>query len=117
MKVVYFVISHTNPEQVIRLVKTLASSANSEVVIHHDYSSSHLDSSAFINMRNVHLLDKSIPVYWGGFSLVTLALHGIEWILTHLQFDWLYTSLAKTTPYNLLIRLRDFYKVPLMMDL
>lgn len=107
-KVVYFVISHTNPEQVTRLAKTLASSANSEVVIHHDYSSSHLDSAAFINMRNVHLLDKPIPAYWGGFPLVTLTLHGIEWILTHLQFDWLVYISGQDYPIQPLNQIEGF---------
>lgn len=107
-KIVYFIISHKNPEQVIRLAKTLINSTNSEVVIQHDYSSSYLDPAAFINMRNVHLLERSVPAYWGGFSLVTLTLRGIEWILTHLRFDWLVYLSGQDYPIQPLNQIEEF---------
>lgn len=45
IKIVYLIASHTNPEQVIRLVKTLKTGNSfSAVVLHQDYSKSFLTS-------------------------------------------------------------------------
>lgn len=90
-KVLYLIASHTNPEQVVRLVKTIKTgSPESQIVIHHDYSSSHLDSTAFEPMSNVHILEDYVPVVWGDFSMVKMELHCINWLIARsLEFDWL----------------------------
>lgn len=90
-KFLYLIASHTKPEQVIRLVKTIQlNSPDSYILIHHDYSSSVLEPSVFRQMDNVHILKNFSPVIWGEFSLVDMELRCIDWLLTHsIQFDWL----------------------------
>ncbi len=89
-KVIYFIASHTNPEQVLRLVKTLrAGSPLSEIVIHHDYSKSYLAPSAFEDIPNTEIIADYVPVTWGDFSVVKMMLHVFKKILVHHSFDWL----------------------------
>lgn len=90
-KILYLIASHTKPDQVMRLVKTIRShSPDSYILIHHDYSSSILDRSAFEQLSNVQVMEDFIPGIWGEFSLVAMELHCIDWLLTHsIHFDWL----------------------------
>jgi hypothetical protein len=90
-QILYLIASHTNPDQVLRLVQTIqANSANAYVLIHHDVAGSTLDDSVFKAMERVHLLERSIPVQWGEFSLVEMELYCIDWLFANsIQFDWL----------------------------
>jgi hypothetical protein len=90
-QILYLIASHTNPDQVLRLVQTIrANSSNAFILIHHDEASSKLDRSAFESMRQVHILDNSISVKWGEFSLVEMELYCINWLFANsIQFDWL----------------------------
>jgi hypothetical protein len=43
-RVVYCVVSHANPPQILRLVRTIrASSPESFILVHHDYNNAYLD--------------------------------------------------------------------------
>jgi hypothetical protein len=69
-RVVYLVCSHSNPDQVLRLVKLLRKgSGTSRVVIHHDEAVSHLDPASLVGLDGVHLLEP-MPIEWGTFSLL-----------------------------------------------
>lgn len=88
--VLYLITSHTHPEQVVRLVHTIRrGSPQAPIVIHHDRSKSELDPMAFQDVNGVHLLPFAIPVRWGDFSIVEMNLQAFDWILKHLDFDWL----------------------------
>jgi hypothetical protein len=89
-RVVYLVTSHRNPDQVARLVKTLRrGSPRSPIVIHHDASTSKLPPPLLEDLNDVHLLPFSVSVEWGDFSIVEMNLRSFEWILEHLDFDWM----------------------------
>lgn len=109
-RILYLIASHTNPEQVTRLVRTIRSnSSNSYILIHHDYSSSILDRSAFEPMSNVWVMEDFIPVTWGEFSLVAMELHCIRWLLSHaVCFDWLVFLSGQDYPIQPLSEIEQF---------
>jgi hypothetical protein len=88
-RVVYLVLSHVNPPQVVRLVRLLRTgSSHSHVVLHHDEASSHLDPLLLTGLANVHQLPYH-PIAWGTFSWVDAVLRAMHWTLKQLEFDWL----------------------------
>lgn len=108
-KVVYLIASHTNPEQVVRLVKTLKTgNSSSAVVIHHDYSKSFLDPKAFEGIPNVWILDNHVAVQWGKFSMIKMKLHALEWMLAHLEFDWMVFLSGQDYPIQPLGQIEHF---------
>lgn len=90
-KVVYFIASHTNPDQVERLIRRLRrDSPASFVLVHHDESQSHLAPERFAGDPQVVVVPQALQVEWGGFSQVEMVLHGIETLLaSRRDFDWL----------------------------
>jgi len=107
-KIVYLVASHTNPEQVVRLVKALKTGmCSSIVIIHHDYSKSFLDPKAFEGLSDVLIIDNYVPVEWGNFSMVRMKLHILE-LLTHLEFDWIVFLSGQDYPIQPLTQIEDF---------
>jgi len=107
--VVYFIASHTNPQQIVRLVETLrAGSSTASIVIHHDYSKSYLDPAAFEGMHNIYIIEEYIPVQWGAFSLTEMTLHSFRWILNHLEFDWLVFISGQDYPIQPLSHIEQF---------
>lgn len=111
-RTLYLIVSHTNPAQVIRLVKTIRlNSPDSYVLIHHDYSSSVLDRSVFQQMDNVHVLEEYIPVTWGQFSLVEMELYCINWVLARaIPFDWLVLLSGQDYPIKPLSEIEQLFK-------
>jgi hypothetical protein len=88
-RVVYLVLSHVHPPQVVRLVRLLRTGSDqSHVLLHHDESSTHLDPRLLAGLDNVHLLPHQ-PITWGTFSWVDVVLRSIRWALENLDFDWL----------------------------
>lgn len=87
-RVAYFVASHVHPPQVIRMIRALRSgNPDSCVVVHHDYKVSNLDPQAVTPLGNVHFIETQ-PVKWGGFSQCKLVMHGVDWMLKNVDFDW-----------------------------
>jgi len=111
-RTLYLIVSHTNPAQVVRLVKTIRlNSPDSYVLIHHDYSSSALDRSLLQQMENVHVLEKYLPVTWGEFSLVEMELYCIDWLLKRaIPFDWLVLLSGQDYPIKPLAEIEHFFK-------
>ena len=88
--VAYTVCSHTNPEQVARLVSVIsADDRGSSVVVHHDDSRSRLDARALRERFGVNVLRSDESVEWGAFSVVEMVLRCMRWALETLQFEWL----------------------------
>lgn len=87
---VYFIASHTNPDQVTRLVRRLRRDApHALVLIHHDESQSHLGAERFAGDPDVVVMNRSVTVEWGQFSQVELVLRGIQALrATGRDFDW-----------------------------
>jgi Core-2/I-Branching enzyme len=107
-RVVYLIATHVNPEQIIRLVRTLhAGSPTSRVVLHHDYDSCYLDADAFSGLERVHLTDH-VPIQWGKFSQVEMTLRSIQWALDRYEFDWLVFLSGQDYPIQPLSAIEDF---------
>lgn len=90
-RVIYFVASHTNPDQVARLISRLRrDSPTSFVLVHHDESQSHLAPERFADDAHVAVIPSALEVEWGGFSQVEMVLRGIETLIaSKREFDWL----------------------------
>jgi hypothetical protein len=88
--VLYLITSHRQPAQVYRLARTIRrGSPSAPIVIHHDESRTHLDPAGFGELGDLHILPFSLPVKWGGMSIVDMNLRSFRWILGHLDFEWL----------------------------
>lgn len=109
-KLLYLIASHKNPEQVIRLVKTLrAGSPGAQIIIHHDYSKSNLDTALLKFMSNVHVMEDYVPVQWGEFSMVQMELHCINWLINNsIEFDWLIMLSGQDYPIQSLSEVEQF---------
>ena len=90
MGVVYIVISHRNPEQVLRLVRTLrAGNPDAPLVIHHDDRQAQLDTRALDALADVQLVRPPSAVAWGWASQLDVLLRCLAWALERIAFDWL----------------------------
>lgn len=88
-RVVYFIASHVNPDQVVRLVRAcLSGSPESRVLIHHDYSVSDLDPARLAEFRNVDILRSEGDIGWGAFSMCAMVIRCMTWLLENREFDW-----------------------------
>jgi hypothetical protein len=89
-RVVYFIASHVNPDQVLRLARAClrGGSPGSRVLIHHDYNVSHLDRAAVERLGNVDLLEQSTRIVRGFFSMCRMVESSMRWLLDHRDFDW-----------------------------
>jgi hypothetical protein len=86
MKVLYLIASHTNPEQVSRLVKLLRKNgANTSVLIHHDPS--HTLAPDLTGIDNVYQFPKPVAATWGTYSQIHLFLSVTRWAIDNLDFE------------------------------
>jgi core-2/I-Branching enzyme len=109
--VVYVVLSHINPPQVARLIRVLRTgSSTSEIVLHHDESSTHFDPSLLDGIGNVHLLAHR-PIAWGMFSSVETVLRAMRWSLEHTGFDWLVLLSGQDYPIRPLSEIEQFLAI------
>jgi hypothetical protein len=105
--VAYLVVSHRNPEQVLRLVAALREGPSSEVVVRHDDRRSHLPQ-AEVEDLGAHLLDDGIEVDWGSFSYLRMLLAALEWMLERLDPDWLLVLSGQDYPIRPLAEVEAF---------
>ena len=80
MRTVFLTLAHRRPEQVALLVRTLTANAG-RVYLHVDAKA---DVQAFISViprDNVHIVNPSVSVRWGGFSVVAATLTGLRAII------------------------------------
>ena len=108
-KFLYLIASHTNPDQVVRLVNTIVKgSSDSQVLIHHDYSNCYLNPSAF-EMSNVHVLEDTVSVGWGEFSMIQMELNCINWLVANaVKFDWLIFLSGQDYPIKPIAEIEKF---------
>ncbi len=110
MRVCYLIASHTNPAQVVRLVRTIKrGSPSALVLIRHDATRCELDTSPFAGLRGVHLLRGETPVRRADFSALEPYLEGVAWLLAggH-DFDWLVNLSGQDYPTAPLASLESF---------
>lgn len=111
-KVLYLVLAHGNPEQLLRLVKALRTgSSRSPILIHHDFHHSGypFDPEVFERFENTRVLRDPVAVEWGGFSLVQAILHGMDRALAgDVKFDWLVLLSGQDYPIQPIDRIEGF---------
>lgn len=109
-KILYLIASHSNPDQVVRLVKKLKTgNPESQVLIHHDQSKSSLSPTSFEQINNVHILEDYVPVGWGDFSMVEMELRCINWLIDNsVTFDWLIFLSGQDYPLQPISQIEQF---------
>lgn len=88
MTVAYLVLSHRNPEQVLRLVSALMEGSGAEVVVRHDQAQSRLEPGP-IEQLGARLMHDTIDFRWGGITQLELLLTGLGHVAGELDPDWL----------------------------
>jgi hypothetical protein len=107
-RVVYLVLSHTQPHQVARLLRQLRpKDSNAHIVLHHDETASHLDPDLLRGIGNIHRIP-SRPLTWGDFSHVAAILRGMRWVRNHLPFDWLVLLSGQDYPIRPVSEIESF---------
>ena len=110
MKVLYFIQSHKNPEQVCRLVKVIKkSSPNSSVIISHDFSCSNLDLTNLRQFSGIELIKRKKSARRGDDSVLQIYLDAINWLFEHnCDFDWLICLSGQDYPTRPISEIEDF---------
>jgi hypothetical protein len=88
VEVAYLVISHGNPQQVLRLVRALGEGASGHVFVRHDGRHSQLDPGELEAAGGRGLRDH-IDVEWGHWSYLRMLLNALERVRAELDPDWL----------------------------
>ena len=82
----FVILSHTNPSQVLRLIRTLSRMYdNPPIACHHDFSQSLL-SHTFPS--NVHFVSPHVRTRWAQFSIVAASLRALELLYNVATPDW-----------------------------
>ena len=108
MKVFYFIMSHKNPEQIYRLIRTIKKfSPNSHILLSHNSSKCSLDTSRLEKLTGVYL--QFATVERGDFSLIHNYFSAINWIIkNNIDFDWFINLSAQDYPIQPLSEI-DFF--------
>ncbi len=108
VRVVYYLQSHTLPEQVARLVGLIKQgSPDSVVLISHDAAGPPLDIPALEAMSGVHVFTESGG--YGDFSHLDRYFAAIDWLDEHgIEYDWLENITGQDYP---LLSIPDFEDV------
>jgi hypothetical protein len=78
-RVVYFVLSHANVPQVLRLIGRIRRDVpESLVLVHHDATTEPFAADAFAQDAHVYVLPRSIHGEWASYALVEIALYGLD---------------------------------------
>ena len=99
MRLAHLVLTHTNPEQLSRLIKRLAHD-NADFYVHVDLKTDIAPFLPIANMHNVHFVKNRVKVNWGGYSIVQATLNGFEEILAS-QITYDYINLLSGQDYPL----------------
>ena len=83
----FVILSHANPDQVLRLVRTLNQMyGEPPIVCHHDFSQSTLDTNTL--PPNVRIVIPSFRTGWGKFSVVQSFLAALDLLYQESDPDW-----------------------------
>ena len=108
--VCWFIQSHRDPEQILRLVRTLRHASSGPIVLRHDDDALALDTTAFELIPDLHLLPASGRQLRGTFSCqVQPYLDLIAWLEEHqVAYDWLINLTAQDYPVTPVRRIEAF---------
>lgn len=98
--VCWFVQSHRDPEQILRLIRTLRRGSAGPIVLRHDDDVQPLDRALFTGIPDLHWLPASGRQVRGSFSCQTQPyLDLIVWLERHrVEYDWLVNLTAQDYP-------------------
>ena len=88
MRVAYLIVSHRNPDQVLRLVRVLNEGPAARVLVRHDQSGSPLPAAA-IEQAGGTVLEGKTSFEWGGWSQLRAMLRLLELAREAADPDWL----------------------------
>jgi hypothetical protein len=106
MKLVYLVVSHRNPDQVLRLVRALREGPSAEVVVRHDLRRSRLDAHE-VERAGGRLLHDELRVEWGAWSYLRMLLASLEGIAAEHDPDWLIVLSGQDYPLRPLAQVEE----------
>jgi hypothetical protein len=88
-RVLYLILSHTNPEQLVRLVSVLREGSAGPIVVHHHVAGAPLAASALRQVPDARLVPWTEPVRWGDFSVLRRMVAALAWAVRYVEYDWL----------------------------
>ncbi|MGB3755357.1 MAG: N-acetylglucosaminyltransferase [Rivularia sp. (in: cyanobacteria)] len=99
--------THTNPEQIYRLIKTIQTSGtDNQVIISHDFSSCNLNTNS-LEKNNVKVLHGKGGR--GDFSSVRSYLNAITWLVENqIEYDWLIYLSGQDYPIKPIVEIEYF---------
>jgi hypothetical protein len=106
VKLAFLVVSHHNPAQVVRLVRTLGEGPAAEVVVRHDQRRSRLAADA-VEQAGGRLLRDELDVEWGGWSQLRMLLAALEHVAAELDPDWLMVLSGQDYPLRPLAQVEE----------
>lgn len=108
MKVLYFIQTHKNPEQIYRLVKIIKkSSSGCFILISHDFTSSYLDTTPLRSFPEVEVI--SGKGGRGDFSILYGYLEAVDWLFkNNVEFDWFINITGQDYPIQPLHQIEKF---------
>jgi hypothetical protein len=110
MKVCYLIQTHANPQQILRLVSTIARSSRDRafILIDHDPTNCRLPPEPFQKFKNVEIIEAGKCVR-GDFTLVQNYLDAVQWLFDrNIQFDWLTNLSGQDYPTQPLEHIEQF---------
>jgi hypothetical protein len=107
MRVVYIVVSHRNPGQVLRLVSALKEGPGAEVLVRHGEPGARLDPRALEEL-GAHSLDDGIDVQWGELSHFRMLLRALEQALEAHDPEWVVVLSGQDYPIRPLHEVEAF---------
>jgi hypothetical protein len=110
MKLAFFIQSHRDPGQIVRLVRAIKSGvADAVIVVGFDTSSSNFDESLLKEFSDTYLLRGLAPVRRGELSAIRPYFDAIEWLhKSSIEFDWLAYISGQCYPVQPLSSLSKF---------
>ena len=107
-RTVYLVWTHTRPEQIFRVLRTLrALSPDAPIVVHHDPRGCALDAAAVAALGNVHVLYAEAALKWGDVSVLDALLRCLRWVEANLDYDWVIHLSGQDYPIRPLAELEE----------
>jgi hypothetical protein len=106
VRIAYVVVSHTNPEQVLRLVSVLKEGPGAEVLVRHDPRREPFDESA-LGRLGAHALHDDIDFEWGGWTQLLMLLAAVESAAERVDPDWLLVLSGQDYPLRPMAAIED----------
>jgi hypothetical protein len=85
--IAFLVVSHRNPNQVLRLVRALREGAGSQVLVHHNKRGEPLDERS-VKDAGGHLVQYGLAVEWGNVAYTEMLLRALAELAERFDPDW-----------------------------